>query len=191
MRCPKCAASFMVEKPAAQLEFGRDAANTTVIGIAPRAPRPASSLKQTMIGVAGPELSRMAAPFARAETSKQPASGDPELPDTIRPRPMSPESELDLPAPAPNSDLPAPAPKSYLPARPPVPERKAGLPEATRAKPPLPVRHLETSDSELPAALTFKRKPAVSSDSQPKPAAPIAPPPLPAPPVRVAVEESQ
>ena len=185
----------MVEKPAAQVELGRDAATTTVIGAAPRVPRPASSFKQTMIGVAGPELSRMAAPSARTQISKKPATTKPELPDTIRPRSSFPDSTPDLPAPASSSALPAPK-GGYLPApapaKPPVPERKVGLPEVTRAKPPLPMRHTQTADSDLPAALTFNRKPpAVAADVQPKPAAPNAPPPRPAQPVRVAVEESQ
>lgn len=181
----------MVEKPAAQLEFGRDGANTTVIGVAPRAPRPANSLKQTMIGVAGPELSRMAASSARAQPGKESATTNTALPATIRPRAMSPDGDPDLPVPAPNGDLPAPVPKSYLPARPLAPERKAALPDVARPKPPLPARRTQTADSELPAALTFKRKPAAASEPESKASAPNAPPQRPAPPVRAPVEESQ
>lgn len=140
----------MVEKPASEDEGGREPM-ATMVGVAPRLSRPSSSLKQTMIGVAGPEPTRGAAPAAKPPTRERTTKRD--LPATIRPATGYEAAADDLPAPAlPKGDLPA-RPQADLPARPPA--QVPPTPQGSRAKPPPPVRRAEALDSELPAALSF------------------------------------
>jgi tetratricopeptide (TPR) repeat protein len=155
----------MVAKPSTNDGSPADPAamSSTMVGVAPRLPRPSGSLKQTMIGVA-PDLQKAAE--ARAKATNKHA----DLPAAAPPRPP-PAATNDLPAPAvQKAELPAPAvqkaalpapaaQKPAVPARPPVPERKAAIPADARGKPPPPVRRSADLDSELPAALAFGSKP--------------------------------
>ncbi len=169
MRCPKCATSFMVEKPTAD-EPGRGSMET-MVGVAPRVARPSSSLKQTMIGVAGPDLVRAAASAAKPRATESTTMKD-------LPAPLRASAE---PAPS-DTDLPAPAPvKADLPARPQPSAQSPALPQASRAKPPPPVRRAEALDSELPAALSFGKsaaqKPAARNTGVTQPNVPRPSPP--------------
>ena len=166
MRCPKCATSFMVERPASLDEKPREVPTTSKNGPLLRVGRPSSPLKQTMIGIAGP-----AGPFGGGLPARPPTrqamathglAADPaaRVP-TERPAPSAQSDANQLPAIA-IRDLPA-STSGKVPG--------PGLPQVARPKPPPPVRAAVAApaasaalDSELPAALGSRPK------SPPKPA---------------------
>ena len=155
MRCPKCASSFVVEKPAAALppELGSKQAQPLAQGF--ERVRPSNPLKATMIGVAGPALiggNAPGGPQSNLRAGKVVPKGLPE--------PQAGKLELES---AHTGDLPAMS--KGLMGDPP-----AELPSVLRRKPPPPVRSNSALESDLPAALAPRAKP-----QPPRVSAPLAP----------------
>ncbi len=160
MRCPKCASSFVVEKPAAALppEVGSKQAQPPAQGF--EHVRPSNPLKATMIGVAGPALIKGNAPGgpqSNLRAGKLIPKGLPE--------PQAGKLELES---AQKGDLPAVS-KGMMGNSP------AELPSVSRRKPPPPVRSNSALESDLPAALAPRTKP--QPPRAPAPQAPSAPQP--------------
>ena len=154
MRCPKCATSFVVEKPsvAATSDVGNQSHSAPNRGPAQvRAPNP---LKATMIGVAGPSptggdlpdklrdnrLAGVDPPVARALDSQVTGLPKTQAGKTNLETPTTNEGDNRA-----NADLDTSRPDL--------------LPSLPRRKPPPPARAASAPESDLPAALAPRTKP--------------------------------
>lgn len=192
MRCPKCGSSFKVESPGEAQRPAPPPVLGAVLGVtsdslvpppdpaAPpvvSAPRGASALKATMLGVAP------AAPLA-----PRPAAPGPP------PRPKAPShAEQDLPAAVERSaaNLPSPAARKGPPpvparAKPPLPAPKA------ESEPPLEVEDFASEPPDLPATAKSSPRPPLDLPARAAPRAkPEAQRSSPTSPTRPAFERAQ
>ena len=148
MRCPKCATSFVVEKPAANLTDTDQTSKPQVPYRGAQQPRQPNPLKATMIGVASPAL-LIAGPEGQ-QASKSPSKSTLADPSDL-PSPRRALGDLQAGNVA-ASNLPAIAIKGQ-PAPAPT-----DLPSVPRRKPAPPVRAAAPIESDLPAALTTRSK---------------------------------
>lgn len=129
MRCPKCATSFVVEKPATEATSSEDGNQAyPALAQGSEKARPPSPPKATMIGVAGPSL-----------TGENSRGG---LQANLRTGTAVPIRPDDSP----------PSQSKALPERP-------DLPSVPRRKPPPPIRAGSATESDLPAALSPRAGP--------------------------------
>ncbi len=148
MRCPKCATSFVVEKPSANQTSLDQTGAAQVPSRSKDQPRAPSPLKATMIGVAGPAL--IGAP---AGTQAAHGAG-------------SKEGHIDLPMPGRRAQEPMARAQTLGQAEAKVPNprvqddpdpAKVDLPSVPRRKPPPPARSPRV-ESDLPAALAAPQR---------------------------------
>ncbi len=161
MRCPKCASSFVVEKPAAVVPSDAGNKQAQPFATGTERARPSNPLKATMIGVAGPGL--IAGNLPAGAQSKFGASKA--IPKGL------PEPKAGIPGSEPVQTNDLPATLTGVAGGSP-----AELPSVPRRKPPPPVRTTSALESDLPAALAPRAKPqpprvaSADSPSAPRPA---------------------
>ncbi|HET9930329.1 MAG TPA: tetratricopeptide repeat protein, partial [Polyangiaceae bacterium] len=175
MRCPKCGSSFKVESPSEAQRPAPPPVLGAVLGVTSdslvpppepaAAPKGASALKATMLGVApaAPQAPRPAAPPAPPRP-KASSHADEDLPSPVD------RNAADLPSPAVRKGPPPAPPRGKPPAPPaPAPSKKV------ESEPPLEVEDFTSEPPDLPATAA-KAPPRPAHADLPAKAAPRAEP---------------